>query len=218
MNTRLVEWAVTKRGVLTESHMGGHDPSMGAWAAKPAGVPVGAPGGTPSGMPGDISATDEAACNCGCDDCGSSCGCDCCAKAGGSACPTCGKMLMTDDQGCDECMMMAKGWGLDEADSVYEMKGCDECGAQMPMEASYCEACGCSEMVESVIIEAKKKKGKKKGPSKSTQKKIAKAMVKKAGKAKDKEVSMTKLADMVSSWAEDKWAAAQYMKQTAKGK
>lgn len=213
MNNRLIEWAVTKRGKLVE-HVGG-DPSMGAWAASPGGVPVGAPGGSPTGMPGDMPAMEGGHCDCDCHETGGQCGC--CAAAGGSACPTCGKMLMTDMATCDECQM-AVGGGLDESEKVDEepMKTCDECGGYMPTEAAYCEACGCSQMMESVILEAKKKKAGKKGPSMATQKKIAKTLVKKAGKGEDKEVSMTKLAALTKSWADEPYAAAQHEKQLAK--
>lgn len=204
MDKRLIEWAVTKRGVVVENE---------AMWGKPAGDFAG------ERLDGvhDVRAT-EGGCGCG------GCGCDQCQPSTGQPCPMCGKMLMSDAEGCDECAMM-KGWGVDESE-VTEVEACatckkepckcdeaksscDECGGEMV--EGICEGCGRSEMVESVMLEAKKK-----GPSKKTQKKIAKTLVKKAGKGKDKKVSMTKLAKMTKKWADEPYAAAQYMKQMAK--
>lgn len=122
-----------------------------------------------------------------------SCGCEGECTCG---CPECGSITVTGvEDVCEEC-------GYSEA---MKEKSCAECGAMMT--DGVCEACGYSES----LTEAKKK-----GPSKKTQKKIAKTLVKKVGKGKDKKVSMTKLAKKTKKWADDPWAAAQWVKQTAK--
>lgn len=148
-----------------------------------------------------------ATCDCGCPGCqgcgGSSgiCGCE----SSSLECPECGSPLGIDtvddeflgEEVCDEC-------------GYAEGLGCPECGEMM--SDGICEACGYAES----LSEGKRRKRKKKGPSKKTQKKAAKTMVKRAGKGKDKKVSMTKLAKKTKKWADDPWAAAQWVKQTAK--
>ena len=131
-------------------------------------------------------------CSCGCPSCpgcdgNSSCGCGSCAEH----CPDCGGLM--SDEVCQTC---------GHSDGM----GCPECGGVV-VEGT-CDECGYSES----LSEGKRRKG----PSKKTQKKIAKTIVKKAGKGKDKKVSMTKLAKAVGGWADDPWAAAQWTKQVAK--
>ena len=91
----------------------------------------------------------------------------------------------------------------------------------MAAEGDYCDECGYSGMVESVILEAKKKK-RRKGPSMKTQKKMAKSLAKRAGKNKEGDVSMTKLIKMMKHAKEENpdirspEAIAQHIKQLSK--
>lgn len=181
MNKRLVEWATAEKRLLVERGMGD---SMASWGAPYTGAPVGAPDSR--------SGADEASCGCT-----GQCGC---GGSAGRTCSMCGGMLMTDSDVCDECGM------YEAVGDEGTVKTCDECGGMY--EGSYCVECGRSGMLEAVILEAKKHKGKrKKGPSKKTAKKMLKGTKTFAAKVKK-----------VSSWADNPPAAAAWLMHKATGK
>ena len=207
MEKRLIEWAVTKRGTVNENF--GMGQSMGQWADKDAGLGVGAP---------DMRAgMEEVGCGCGCQGCGSDCGCECCAQASGHACPDCGKALMVDADVCDECSGGGLSWGgeyLDEDDATMagdadDKTQCDACGAPMADEATCCDECGNAPMLESLLREKKKRKG----PSKATQKKIAKSWMKKGDTFEEKEEKAEEIPGI-----EDPAAFVAWAEKTATGK
>lgn len=113
------------------------------------------------------------------------------SRAMGEACMTCGMMPIesncgcaeTNEEMCDGCGMPASQCGCQQA------AACPACG-MMPLEMGAPCECG--------IMEAKK------GPSKSTAKKILKGAV-----------TATEKAEKVDSWATNPWAAANWMAQKA---
>lgn len=104
----------------------------------------------------------------------------------GGSCPVCGQ-LPIEIGGSSEC----------DCGEHHELETCDECG----MDEKMCE-CGYGE-----LDEAKRKKGKKKGPSKKTAKKILKGTK-----------TFAQKMQKVSSWAENPAAAAAWMTHKATGK